>query len=57
MATIRHKSRASLDRYVRAGKRWGQAAGASVGLSSSEAVIVPAGHGNLSDVAYVPQVG
>ncbi len=32
MATTRHKSRASLDRYVRAGKRWDQVAAASVGL-------------------------
>ena len=32
MATTRHKSRASLDRYVRAGKRWEQVAAASVGL-------------------------
>ena len=32
MATTRHKSRTSLDRYVRAGKRWEQVAAASVGL-------------------------
>jgi len=32
MVTTRHKSRASLDRYVRAGKRWEQVAAASVGL-------------------------
>jgi hypothetical protein len=32
MATTRHKSRSSLDRYVRAGKRWEQVAAASVGL-------------------------
>ncbi|MDA8316269.1 MAG: tyrosine-type recombinase/integrase [Actinomycetota bacterium] len=32
MATTRHKSRASLDRYVRAGRRWEQVAAASVGL-------------------------
>ena len=32
MRTTRHRSRASLDRYVRAGKRWDQVAAASVGL-------------------------
>jgi site-specific recombinase XerD len=32
MATTRHRSRSSLDRYVRAGKRWEQVAAASVGL-------------------------
>lgn len=32
MATTRHKSRASIERYVRAGKRWEQVAAASVGL-------------------------
>ncbi|MHB1845195.1 MAG: tyrosine-type recombinase/integrase [Deltaproteobacteria bacterium] len=32
MATTRHRSRTSLDRYVRAGKRWEQVAAASVGL-------------------------
>ena len=32
MATTRHRSRSSLDRYVRAGKRWDQVAAASVGL-------------------------
>ena len=32
MATTRHRSRTSLDRYVRAGKRWEQVVAASVGL-------------------------
>jgi hypothetical protein len=32
MTTTRHRSRTSLDRYVRAGKRWEQVAAASVGL-------------------------
>ena len=32
MATTRHRSRATLDRYIREGKRWDQVAAASVGL-------------------------
>jgi site-specific recombinase XerD len=32
MATTRHKSRATLDRYIREGKRWDSVASASVGL-------------------------
>jgi len=32
MATTRHKSRTTLDRYIRAGNRWDQVAAASVGL-------------------------
>jgi integrase len=32
MATTRHKSRATLDRYIREGKRWDSVAAASVGL-------------------------
>lgn len=32
MATTRHRSRSTLDRYIRSGKRWDQVAAASVGL-------------------------
>jgi hypothetical protein len=32
MATTRHRSRTTLDRYIREGKRWDKVAAASVGL-------------------------